>query len=158
MTIISAKSGSDWTEIELSEFNIRIDTLDWTEFFNTQQLPAPTNVSEVILSHDYQSDPASVNSFATADWGFFQYMRRARVEGKSAVNDFVAYLLRMLAYEGRRRIIRQRKELSFLMHGQRVDAQAEVAIVAGDALDCLLVVQEGKSVSMPMSNQISPGD
>jgi len=39
--VLSAKSGSDWTENELTAFNIRVDTVNAATFFNTAQLPAP---------------------------------------------------------------------------------------------------------------------
>ncbi|KAL0945774.1 hypothetical protein HGRIS_012063 [Hohenbuehelia grisea] len=68
-------------------------------------------------------------------------------EEKSAVYDFGVALLRLLNYEGDNTMIRQRKEMSFMMGGKKVDAEADLTIV--DDNYCYLVVQENKRIGSP---------
>jgi hypothetical protein len=48
-TIRSAKSGSDWTAIELAAYNIRAKLQDVTTFFGTPRLPDPVLTPEEVL-------------------------------------------------------------------------------------------------------------
>ncbi len=62
---------------------------------------------------------------------------------ESAVDDFAALLLRLMKYDqGRQRMIRTRKEISFFMAGQRVAANTDVCVIDRDAF--ILLVQEDK--------------
>jgi hypothetical protein len=97
--IRSARSGSDWSENELVAFNIRIDTVDAATFFGNASLPPPS-VSPVILNHIRM--PAG--PLAKTDWQFFQYLRHA----STRVDDFAAFILRLLGYDDSERLIIQR--------------------------------------------------
>jgi hypothetical protein len=110
--VLSAKSGSDWTDNELTAFNIQVDTFDAATFFNTEQLPAPA-VSPVILA----SESRPKGPMAKRDRLFFHYMKDA-VTGdseESLVDDLAAFLLGMFEYDEPDRIIRQRKVVWWLM-------------------------------------------
>lgn len=48
-TLPKAKPSSEGTEIELRAFNIQVDAVDASNFFNTTQLP-DANVSPAILA------------------------------------------------------------------------------------------------------------
>ncbi|KAM6499421.1 hypothetical protein JOM56_004929 [Amanita muscaria] len=136
----SAKSGSNWTTAELLAFNIEVQTVGAATFFNTPELPAAT-VSETILNNlDRPDGPLSKN-----DRHFFQYLKEAEganSEDSSAVDDFTAFLLRMLDYDNGGRVIRIRKELSFYMAGQHVDAIPDVCLTNDH--DYFLLVQGDK--------------
>jgi hypothetical protein len=125
--ILSAKSGSDWTDNELTAFNIQVDTVDSATFFNTVQLPAP-NVSPVILTNEAR--PQGI--LPKGDRLFFHYMRDAAKGEESSVDDFAAFILGMFNYDEPDRVIHNRMELSFVMCGAVVDAEY------------LLLVQEDK--------------
>ena len=68
-------------------------------------------------------------------------------EEESLVDDFAAFLLRLLNYNDGRRVVHLRKELGFEMCGQRVDAKTDVCITERSAttgVRYLLLVQEDK--------------
>jgi hypothetical protein len=58
---------------------------------------------------------------------FFQYMRLVENprSPESRIDDFAAFILRILNYDNEDRIICQRTEISFPMAGQRVDAKID---------------------------------
>jgi len=121
--ILCAKSGSDWTDNELTAFNIQVNTIDAATFFNTGQLPAPL-VPPVILTNERRpqgliTKPARL---------FFQYMKDAVTGEESLVDDFAAFLLGMFEYDEPDRVIHQRKEVSFVMCGTVVAAKPDVCV------------------------------
>ena len=135
--ILSAKFGSDWTDNELTGFNIQVDTVDAATFFNTAQLPAPL-VPPMILTNEKRPEgfitkPARL---------FFQYMKDAVTGEESLVNDFAAFLLSMFGYDEPDRVIHQRKEVSFVMCGTVVAAKPDVCVMMESQY--LLFVQECK--------------
>jgi hypothetical protein len=76
---------------------------------------------------------------------FFQYMRLVENprSPESRVDDFAAFILRILNYDNEDRVICQRTEISFPMAGQHVDAKIDVCLM--DELELLLLlVQEDK--------------
>ncbi|KAH9080645.1 hypothetical protein EDB83DRAFT_2340639 [Lactarius deliciosus] len=113
-------------------------------FFNTAILPQPT-VSSAIL--DNLEEPAG--SLHKTDMDFFVYMEDAMAippgEG-SFVGDFTAFVLRMMRYDGGRRVVHLRREMGFEMCGQRVGAKADVCVMehSGTGVKYLLLVQEDK--------------
>jgi len=115
--ILNAKSGSDWTDNELSVFNIQVDTADSAAFFNITRLPAP-NVSSVILTNEARPQ----GMLPKCDRLFFHYMRDAVKGEESSVADFAAFILSMFNYDEPDRVIHNRKELSFVMCGAVVFA------------------------------------
>jgi len=141
----SAKSGSDWSDNELLAFNIRVVDASITAFFNTPELPPPT-VSATILNNMDKPDGPLMKD----DHLFFQYMRLVENprSPESRVDDFAAFILRILNYNNEDRVICQRTKISFPMAGQRVDAKTDVCLM--DELELLLLVQEDK-VSCRMS-------
>jgi hypothetical protein len=135
--ILSAKSGSDWTDNELTAFNIQVDSVDAATFFNMAQLPDPL-VSNTILT----SESRPQGALAKRDRLFFQYMKDAVKGEESLVDDFAAFLLGMFEYDEPEGVIHQRKELSFVMCGTSVDAKPDVCVMAESQY--LLLVQEDK--------------
>jgi hypothetical protein len=149
--IRSAKSGSDWTENDLRAFNIRIEHKSQQDFFGTAgPLPDP-DVSEAILT--------SPTAFAKEERHFFHYMEDAlRIPPgeESLVDDFTAFLLRVLRYDvadvdGHDRIIHTHKEMGFLMCGNKVNVKTDVYVakrLAG-SVQYLLLIQEDKACAYP---------
>ena len=135
--ILSAKSGSDWTDNELTAFNIQVNTVDAATFFNTAQLPAPL-VPPMILTNEKRPE-----GFITKPTRlFFQYMKDAVTGEESLVDDFATFLLGMFEYDEPDRVIHQRKEVSFVMYGTVVTAKPDVCVMMESQY--LLLVQEGK--------------
>ncbi|KAG6843737.1 hypothetical protein H0H87_001079, partial [Tephrocybe sp. NHM501043] len=135
----TAKSGSEWTGNELLAFNIRVEDANTAAFFNTTQLPV-AQVSETILNNEEQPNPP----LPKEDRLFFRYLGLVEKpqSPESHVDDFAAFILRILNYDDQDRIICQRPELSFTMAGQRVDAKSDLCVK--DENDYLLLVQEDK--------------
>ncbi|KAK0234600.1 hypothetical protein EDD85DRAFT_88307 [Armillaria nabsnona] len=84
---------------------------------------------------------------------FFQYLKYATRGEKSAVDDFAAYISRMLDYDEPDRVIYQYKELSFVMCGQRVDAKPDVCVKT--LTDFLILVQDEVYSSDPEAQLIT---
>ncbi|KAM6492005.1 hypothetical protein JOM56_012643 [Amanita muscaria] len=137
--IRSAKSGSNWGMNELIAFNIRVNTVNTQTFFGSPNLPRIT-VSPVIL--DNLEEPAG--SLHKADMDFFAYMEDAMTSEESFVDDFAAFLLKMMGYDEGRRVIHLRKKMGFEMCGQRVDAKTDVCVMKrpGSGAKYLLLMQE----------------
>ncbi|KZP08550.1 hypothetical protein FIBSPDRAFT_802949 [Athelia psychrophila] len=137
--IRSAKSGSDWSDNELFAFNILIQDVDAATFFGTPQLPA-TTVSPIILNNVARPPAPAV---VTKDERiFFEFLDRANVLEKAAVDDLAGHILRMLDFDGNERSITTKRELSFTMCGTRVRATADIAITESSKYS--LMVREDK--------------
>ena len=98
----SAKSGSDWSENELLAFNIRVVGATLAAFFNTPELP-PSTVSATILNNMDKPDGPLVKD----DRLFFQYMGLVEKprSPESRIDDFAAFILRILDYDNEDRVI-----------------------------------------------------
>src|ERR1700691_3182573 len=88
-------------------------------------------------------------ALCTADMDFFAYMEDAMIippGEESLVDDFAAFVLKMMRYDEGRRVIHLRKEMGFEMCGQRVDAETDVCVMerSGIGAKYLLLVQEDK--------------
>jgi hypothetical protein len=106
-------------------------------FFNTAELPPPTVSATILNNMDKPDGP-----FMKDDRLFFQYMRLVENprSSESRVDDFSAFILRILNYDNEDRVICQRTEISFPMAGQRIDAKTNVCLM--DELELILLVQE----------------
>jgi hypothetical protein len=135
----SAKSGSDWTINELLAFNIQVVPANATVFFGDPELPQPS-ISPTILAKLQMPDGDILDD----ERDFFLHL--SSVENgfeDSAVDDFAALLLRLMKYNsGRQRLIRSRKEISFIMAGHRVDTKTDVCVIEDGLF--ILLVQEDK--------------
>ncbi|KAK6974770.1 hypothetical protein R3P38DRAFT_3411506 [Favolaschia claudopus] len=142
--ILSAKSGSDWTDNELHALNITVETLNTDSFFGSSSLPTST-VDPVLLANVKRpSGPLSKSSRL-----FFRYLEDAAgafplgTPAESAVDDFAAFLLSMMDYDEPERIVHQRLEIGFLMCGQSVCAKPVIVVMDGEKY--ILLVQEDKA-------------
>ena len=142
----SAKPGRKWGMNELFTFNINVINVNVQTFFGNAILPQPM-VSSAIL--DNLEEPAG--PLCQADIDFFFYMEDAMPThpGKqSFVNDFTAFLLKMMDYNDGIRAVCQWRKLKFEMCGKYVDAKVDICITehseSGDYAEHLLVMQEAK--------------
>lgn len=101
----SAKSGRNWSDNELFAFNIRVIDAEVAAFFNTPELP-PSTVSAMILANVDKPDRPLMED----DRLFFQYMNMVENprSSESRVDDFFAFLLRIMNFDDQDRVICQR--------------------------------------------------
>lgn len=133
----SGKSSGEWSLNELHAFNIVIQNVNAAIFFGTPQLPA-TTVSPVILDNVARPPPPDV---VTKDERiFFEFLERANIYEKAAVDDFIGHILRMVDFDGNERSIATRRELAFTMCGTYVWANPDITVLEGRKY--LLMVQE----------------
>ncbi|KAK7472304.1 hypothetical protein VKT23_000424 [Stygiomarasmius scandens] len=134
----SAKSGSDWTENELSAFNIHTINVPAEEFFGTHLADISLDhLPQAIVKQEQGSGP-----LCDEELMFFDYLCDASIEEDSAVDDFVAFMLRIMKYEGNGRRICLRKKLKMTMCSNTVVTTPDVSIVYRNTI--LLEVQEDK--------------
>jgi len=137
----SAKSGNDWTEIELAAYHIDCRREDPLAFFGVQTLPEPQVDPELLtalhaaqVANDRNAELLNLLDMAmVVPWA-----------GESAVDDFTAALFRALGYAQRNRVARTRRDMSLFICGEFKRAQADVCTIDYDQNDILLLVQEDK--------------
>ena len=135
----SAKYGRDWGPNELVAYNIDIQFQNAANFFGVNPLPQPAVANEVLTRLD--ADDMTNDS----NYRFLRYMDLAMdlvPTEESAVDDFAVFLLTMLGYAPRPRMIRTRLDIPFTICGEQCHAKTDVCIVDGH--DILLLVQEDK--------------
>lgn len=136
--LVSAKPASRWKRDELLAYNIEVVTADMSAFFSYPPAPNIPNVLNNI------ADPGG--AIPKTERHFFRYLSTAEKE-MSAVDDFVAFILRMLDYDAsggdRGRVVRLWKEISFYMAGQSVGRKVDVCVI-NDSLDYLLLVERDR--------------
>jgi hypothetical protein len=137
--IVSAKSGSDWTENELTAFNINIVGQDSAEFFGVSPLPEPS-VPPAILTTTTATVALAANDGAT--WEFLFFMGRAMSGPEANVDAFALELLRLMRYRTFGRVVTCNVNLTFTMCGKECHAQTDVCAFDSDSF--LLVLQEDK--------------
>ncbi|KIL60759.1 hypothetical protein M378DRAFT_187705 [Amanita muscaria Koide BX008] len=127
--IRSPKSGSDWGRNELRAYNIVIVPESVAAFFGNAQLP-PSTISPEILAH--VAYPAA--GLPSDERLFFDLLEEAMLPPpgdlkESAVNDFVAHLLRLLGYHEPNRHIRTRKDIPLYMCSADTHAKTDVCVI-----------------------------
>ncbi|KAF9074009.1 hypothetical protein BDP27DRAFT_1215103, partial [Rhodocollybia butyracea] len=131
---------SDWTHNELLVFHIVIHDVDVATFFGTPQLPAAT-VSPVTLNNVARPPPPAV--VTKAERIFFEFLNRANLMEKAAVDDFSAHPLRILDFDDNERSITTMREMTFTMCGTRVCAKADIAVMKASKYS--LIVHDDKA-------------
>lgn len=135
----SAKSGSDWTDNDLSAYNITIVSQDAATFFGQPALPQPALNPELLTTlnaEEIQDDEC---------YKLVRYMDLAMnpIPGEeSAVDDFTMRLLRAIGYETRNRDLRSRKSIPLFICGMWMYAKTDVCVM--DSNQIMLLVQEDK--------------
>lgn len=97
-TICSAESGSDWTAIELTAYNIRVKLQDVSAFFGTPRLPEPVLTPAEVLK----------GTGPNQGYALLRILDMAvsiSLNKESAVDDFVMALFRACGYARRGRVV-----------------------------------------------------
>lgn len=136
----SAKSGSEWTSNDLDAFKIRIDTVDFQEFFGIPAIPA-LRADPMILNH--VDAPVGVNLSRDVRL-FFRLLRdvvtRDDTVQESFVDDFSLHLLGpILRLDEPNRVLHQLENFHFIMCGREVDARPNIVLHDSDDRILLLV-------------------
>lgn len=142
----TAKSGSDWTEIDLESYKIDVEPANEMTFFrNTvvedidlSNIPRGIRESETANGCDFDNDSES--------YRFLKHMEfaMARVKGEeSDVDDFAVMLLNITGYKNGKYFIRTRKDIKLLMCGETRHAKTDVCITNDRGI--FLLLQEDKS-------------
>jgi len=77
-----AKAGSDWNDIDLAAYNIRVEFQDATTFFETPCLPDPILTAEEVL------EVTRVDNMTTDDGYAFLCMLKVAMDPTSAKPEF----------------------------------------------------------------------
>ncbi|KZT04744.1 uncharacterized protein LAESUDRAFT_657346 [Laetiporus sulphureus 93-53] len=136
-----AKSGSDWTQNDLDAYNINVRLENATAFFGVEDLPPPSIDQEVLTTLD-AANMASVPNAVLIN--LLDLAMAPEPNGESAVDDFAVALFTNLGYVNQHRVARTRKNIPFLICGERRYAKADVCLIDRRENDILLVVQEDK--------------
>jgi hypothetical protein len=136
----TAKSGSDWTAHELNAYNIVVVSQNEVEFFGTADLPVPTDPSlSGFLKNECRQTAMDKKTKQLIH--HLDLAMNPKIGMEAAVDDFVAVLLRHLAYD-RDGIVLSRHVLPLVICGEDSTAQTDICIV--DEEDIVLLVQENK--------------
>jgi len=124
---------------ELAAYNIRVVYQDSATFFGIPNLPQSAVHADVFTA----SDPDDA-----ADYDAYEILKHMDLAmslapaEESAVDDFAVLLLRALRYTTRGRVFRTRKDIPFIICGEKRHTKTDVCII--DHSDILLLVQEDK--------------
>jgi hypothetical protein len=144
--IVSAKSGSKWTENELRAFNIIIVDQNCAEFFGVTQLPDPKVPSSILENNTSVTNDVLISNFI-----FF--MKKAMSRKKAAVDAFSQEVFHLMDYVPVGYYVTFSEDLTFTMCGEECRAQADVCVMNDDSI--LLVVKDIKMGSeMPPEGQL----
>ncbi|KAF8904770.1 hypothetical protein CPB84DRAFT_656135 [Gymnopilus junonius] len=137
--IRSAKSGNEWTEIEMEAYNIKLAFQDTQAFFGEIPFSFPAVDREVLTA------PTANGTLNDAAYNLLAQLDLAMVpteHGDSAVTDFAVALFHSIGYVHRPRAIHTRKTLRFMVCGEHKDVKPNICIVDRESNDIILVVQE----------------
>ncbi|KIL59137.1 hypothetical protein M378DRAFT_275214 [Amanita muscaria Koide BX008] len=140
----TAKSGTDWNQVELHAYNIIVELQDAATFFGVDPLPQPAVAGELL------NNVAADDMVDDANYKLLRYMDLAMnpvPAEEFAVDDFAVHLLTLLGYVPRTRMARTRADIPLTICGQECHAKTDVCIVDSD--DILLLVQEDKRHKEP---------
>jgi hypothetical protein len=153
----SAKSGSEWTQNELTTFDIQVVRVhDIASFFGGSSVLPEANVSPLVLNNVVNMRPdLAKDERLLSEKAFFIALQLSTKEGayESAINDFSQELLRISGYGAGLQHIAQKRPMKFCMSGQIVEAVPDVCVMRMVSSNqfCALLVQKSKvsSITMP---------
>jgi hypothetical protein len=140
----TAKSASNWSEMDLDAYNITIVPQNKAQFFGTNDLPYPTEPSML----DFMTNESQETATDEKAKQLLQYLYMAiypRAGEEAAVENFAAELLRALEYDDNDRIVFIRHGIPFLNCREILVAQTDVCVMNDDC-EILLLLQDGKSM------------
>jgi hypothetical protein len=139
----SSKSGSDWTEDDLSAFKITFEGQDSATFFGVDPLPHPVNIPAAILTDLSRK----MDTQDRETYRFLGLMEQAMSSAtlETAVDDFSQNVFRLMRYDDPGFLVRSGVDLTFFMCGEERHAQTDVCVMNNDLI--LLIVQDDKRLA-----------
>ncbi|TFY61516.1 hypothetical protein EVG20_g7026 [Dentipellis fragilis] len=137
----SAKDGKDWTDNDLSAYNIEIRDEDTSTFFGTNDLPQPGVDDVVLTTQDGKETPdgSRIRQLFT----MFRYVSGPSEFAENAVANFAIKLVDILGYEHDSTALAPWIELDLVICGERKLAAPKLCLYDYDADAYALIVQEG---------------
>ena len=142
--IRTAKSGSDWTALELRAYNITVVPQSKEEFFGTINLPNPAELSLVGFMTTETRQQAADNNMRKL-LHFLDLAMNPKVGMETAVDNFASQLLQALGYDDESRIVFIRQSIPFIICGANSVAQTDVCVM--DKNEILLLLQVDKRLT-----------
>jgi hypothetical protein len=138
----TAKSGSDWTEYELTAYNIDVIRQTKQEFFGVNDLPAPSNPTLVaFMTTQLRTDAPDEATRKLLH--FLDLETNGEAGYEAASQNLVARLLETLGYDSVGRIIFFQRTIPLLICGVYSVAEPDFCLLKGDAI--LLMVLHRRS-------------
>ena len=136
------RSGREWSEAQLTDYNIDIINVDADTFFgqsieSVQLEELPQSILTCLTSNDIINDEDPGYDFLR----FHDIVMSGGLE--NTVNNLVEELLRLLKFRGARRIILTCQRIPLTMCGTNTIAETDVCVQNNDNI--LLLVQEDKA-------------
>jgi hypothetical protein len=139
----TAKSASNWSEMDLHAYNITIVPQNKAQFFGTNDLPYPTEPSMLnFMTNESQETATDKKTKQLLQYLYMAIYPRAGEE--AAVENFAAELLRALEYDDSDRIVFIRHGMPFVICMETLVAQTDVCVMDDEIL---LLLQEDKSTN-----------
>ena len=138
----TSRSGREWTEAQLTDYNIEITNVDANTFFaqpieNVMLDEVPESILTCLTSNDITDDD-------DAGYDLLRFHDIVMSGGlENTVNNLVEELLRILKFRGSRRIILTCQRLPLMMCGTNTTAETDVCVQNDENI--LLLVQEDKA-------------
>jgi hypothetical protein len=141
----SSKSGSNWTEDDLTAFKITLERQDSATFFGVDPLPHPVKIPAAILT-DLSPNKDTQDR---ETYRFLRLMKLARMNGptESAIFDFSLAVLQLMHYDDPGFVARSHVDIPLVMCGEWRNAQTDLCVV--DKHEFLLIVQEANRIVGP---------
>jgi hypothetical protein len=134
---------SDWKEGEFVTYNIHVVDTSESAFFNEVDIPSMDlhHIPATILDNEERPD----DDLTKAARLFYSYIQLVEMSGTewtaSRVNDFTAYVLRLLSFDEPDRVVCQNVEIAFPA-GKHAEVLASIDVCVMNNIDFVLVVHE----------------
>ncbi|KAK0462855.1 uncharacterized protein EV420DRAFT_1521305 [Desarmillaria tabescens] len=141
----NVKSGNEWTQSELSAYNILVEEKSLAEFFGVDELPPLADGMSIFSETEDRCSAPDDETYKLLL--YLDLANRPRPGQEASVQVFTKEFLQKLGYDAGRRIVMIQQKLPFIVCGTKCSAQTDVCILEEDEI--LLLVQENKRLDIP---------
>ena len=136
--IRSAKSSSDWNQVDLDSYNISVSSLPPDKFFPTPD-PSLDGIDPAILDSPLGGpNPALSNAAAK----YLSYLSFTRANQECFINSFIIETLRLLDFDEYNTVMSIRHTIPFTICGINSVAQPDLSLIHDRGFVLLSLVQE----------------
>ena len=140
------KSGRNWTQYDLSAYNIKVVSVGEREFFGGIANTIPAGVKRGFLEHDVTT--VTLPEDAEEILGHLSLANWTAGLKQSAVHDFAKELLKESGYRIKARLIRTKHHIPLFVLGNNRFSQTDVSIIRIKREELLMLLQESKPLSL----------